>query len=151
MTAIIYGLKVTARENYDSLTVDEEDKRENRNRLDKYTKPVTTGSLTINNRLVKCVFCKGDHYSDKCNVVADMKARAVVIKKNRLCYRCLQPYHGIKNCRSRMKCFKCQSVRHHTAICEGEHGEHYEDKAKGEGKFDNPPIQTVAHKVVHRY
>ena len=55
-----------------------------------------------------------------------------------------QPYHGIKNCRSRMKCFKCQSVRH-TAICEGEHGKQYEDKAKGEGKFDNPPIQTVAH------
>ena len=68
--------ELTARENYDFLTVDEEDKRENRNRLNKYTKPVTTGSLTINNRLVKCVFCKGDHYSDKCNVVADMKARA---------------------------------------------------------------------------
>ena len=79
------------------------------------------------------------------NVVTDMKARAGVIKKDRLWYRCLQPYHGIKNCRSRMKCFKCQSVRHHTAICEGEHGKQYEDKAKGEGKFDNPPIQTVAH------
>ena len=37
-------------------------------------------------RLVKCVFCKGDHYSDKCNVVTDMKARAGVIKKDRLCY-----------------------------------------------------------------
>ena len=59
--------ELTARENYDFLTVDEEDKRENRNRLNKYTKPVTSGSLTINNRLVKCAFCKGDHYSDKCN------------------------------------------------------------------------------------
>ena len=55
------------RENYDLLTVDEEDKRENRSRLNKYTKPVMTGLLTINNRLVKCVFCKGDHYSDKCS------------------------------------------------------------------------------------
>ena len=27
----------------------------------------------------------------------------------------------------------------------GEHGKQYEDKAKGEGKFSNPPIQTVAH------
>ena len=88
--------ELTARENYDFLTVDEEDKRENRNRLNKYTKPVTTGSLTINNRLVKCVFCKGNHYSDKCNVVTDMKARAGVIKKDRLCYRCLQPYRKLK-------------------------------------------------------
>ena len=25
--------------------------------------------------------------------------------------------HGIRDCRSKAKCYKCRSVRHHTAIC----------------------------------
>ena len=104
--------EVTARESYDFLNADEVEKKESRNRSNKYGRHMTTGSLTVNSRCIKCVFCKGEHYPDKCNVVTDMEARTEIIRNNRLCYRCLQPLHGIR---------KCQSIRHHTASCEGVH------------------------------
>ena len=30
---------------------------------------------------------------------------------------CVNSMHGIRDCRSKAKCYKCRSVRHHTAIC----------------------------------
>ena len=35
--------------------------------------------------LVKCIFCKGEHWSDKCNIVTDPIARKEFLKNNNLC------------------------------------------------------------------
>ena len=131
----------------DFLKADEEEKKEGRNRSNKYGRHTTTGSLTVNTHSIKCVFCKDEHYPDKCNVVTDMQARTEVIRNSRLCYKRLQPFHGIRNCRSEIKCFKCQSIRHRTATCEGEHGKQHEDLVKNDVKPDGPPThtQTVTH------
>ena len=35
---------------------------------------------------VKCIFCKGEHWSYKCNIVTDHIARKVFLKNNNLCF-----------------------------------------------------------------
>ena len=64
-----------------------------------------------------CGFCKGDHYSDKCDVVKDYKKRVEVIKANNLCPKCLKHGHAWADCKNQKNCYSCKSIRHHTALC----------------------------------
>ena len=67
----------------------------------------------------KCLFCyKTDHYSDQCQIVTDLKARREILKKNRICFKCLKPGHAKPNCKSSIKCYKYKKERdHHTTLC----------------------------------
>ena len=67
---------------------------------------LTTENLLIANKVIRCRFCKQEHYSDKCTTVTDWNARIEVVKNNKLCFRCLNSNHGIKNCRTKFKCFR---------------------------------------------
>ena len=78
---------------------------------------ITTEALHVGNRIIKCVFCNDGHYSDKCSVVTDADARMEIVRKHKLCYKCLGSAHNARNCRSTMKCYSCRSGSHHTAIC----------------------------------
>ena len=41
------------------------------------------------------------------------------MKKNRLCFNCLKGCHQLKNCKVKIKCFKCKKEgNHHTALCD---------------------------------
>ena len=64
-----------------------------------------------------CLFCKEQHYSDKCSKVKNVDDRREILKKNRYCFKCMKPGHSKANCKGRVKCFKCQSFGHHTALC----------------------------------
>ena len=64
-----------------------------------------------------CRFCKGDHYSDKCDVVRDFSKRVELVKANSLCPKCLKHGHNLADCPSTKGCYTCQSIRHHTALC----------------------------------
>ena len=70
-------------------------------------------------RTKKCLFCyKTDHYSDQCQIVTDLKARREILKKNRICFKCLKPGHTKSYCKSSIKCYKCKKEGdHHTALC----------------------------------
>ena len=39
------------------------------------------------------------------------------MKRNRLCFSCLRGGHTKKNCRTRIKCFKCKTKGQHSALC----------------------------------
>ena len=55
------------------------------------------------------MFCdKDEHYSDGCNVVTDIKKQKKLLKKNRLYFNCLKGDHQRKNCKVKIKCFKCK-------------------------------------------
>ena len=65
---------------------------------------------------VKCIFCKGEHWSDKCNIVTDPIARKEFLKNNKLCFRCLKKDHLSRNYKRSKTCFYCKGC-HNSAIC----------------------------------
>ena len=106
--------EITSRESCDFL---QNQSRETRNGRE--NRHITTEALyTGNTKSLACAFCKHNHYPDKCNVVTEIRQRKEIVRKNRLCYKCLFSGHPIRKCRSRYNCFKCKSTNHHTAICD---------------------------------
>ena len=56
-----------------------------------------------------CCFCKSEaHYSDRCDAVVDFQARRDILKKERHCFNCLEQGHSKKDCRTKIKCYKCK-------------------------------------------
>ena len=70
------------------------------------------------------MFCDCDvHYSDKSNIATDIDKRKELLKKNRLCFNCLKGGHQCKNCKVKIKRFKCKEEgSHHTALCNSNYG-----------------------------
>ena len=79
----------------------------------------TIDALVSSSRGPACAFCKKNHYSDKCNVVTDVKERTRIVKEKRLCFKCLAGTHVSRNCMSKKSCYRCKGG-HHTALCEQE-------------------------------
>ena len=65
------------------------------------------------------MFCKcEDHYSDQCRIITDIDTRREILKKRNICFKCLKPGHIKKNCRNKIKYFRCKAEgNHHTALC----------------------------------
>ena len=78
----------------------------------------TTEALLTGTRILVCAFCEQNHYHDKCNVVTEIERRKEIVRKNRLCFKCLHVGHPIRKCTSRTRCYRCKSSSHNTAICE---------------------------------
>ena len=58
-----------------------------------------------------------DHYSDECRTITDIDTRREILKKRNICFKCLKPGHIKKNCRNKIKCFRCKAEgNHHTAL-----------------------------------
>ena len=103
--------EIVARENCDYST--------NRNESNNCNiRGMTTQALVANNRVLKCAFCRGNHYHDKCSVVTDAGKRKQFVLDNRLCFKCLMSNHNRRSCRNKNNCFRCRSSHHHTAICD---------------------------------
>ena len=104
--------KITAKENFEYLKQNSFDSKEE-------SKNFTTSSLYAQARFKKCVFCKcEDHYSDQCRIIIDIYTRREILKKGNICYKCLKPGDIKKNCRNKIKCFRCKAEgNHHTALC----------------------------------
>lgn len=64
-----------------------------------------------------CVVCGGDHYIFRCKQFIEMPIpeKKVFIERNNLCFNCLIPNHGVKNCKQRTHCRIC-GKRHHSLI-----------------------------------
>ena len=67
--------------------------------------------------LVWCSFCNRNHQSSKCNVVTSAESGKKVLRKKGRRYLCLKWGHLSHNCKSPVKCFKCQGADH-VAICD---------------------------------
>ena len=65
---------------------------------------------------IKCIFCRGNHWSDKCNVISDFEARKDFLKKEKICFLCLKPDHLSCNCTKTIPCNYCKGM-HNSAIC----------------------------------
>ena len=82
--------------------------------------PATASALfaSSKNRNQTCTFCHGQHPTAECHVVADIRERRNVLRRQGRCYLCLRKAgHLAKDCDVSMKCFNCRG-RHHVALCE---------------------------------
>ena len=68
---------------------------------------------------VSCTYCRREHTSEKCNVITDVQARKAILRNKAKCFGCLKSGHVIRNCLSRMKCWRCKG-RHHISICDAD-------------------------------
>ena len=104
--------ETTARENFEYLKQSSFDSNEE-------SKNFTTSSLNVQARLKKCVFSKyEDSYSDQCKIVTNANMRREILKKENICFKCLKPGHIKRNCRIKIKCFRCKvEENHHIALC----------------------------------
>ena len=62
-----------------------------------------------------CLFCKGDHSPNDCNVVTDKERRYALVRDARVCFNCLNR-HLVSKCKSRNRCKVCHR-KHHTSLC----------------------------------
>ena len=77
---------------------------------------LTTEVLDVGTQVIKCVFCKGGHYPDKCTVITNVNVHMEFSWKHRLYFKCLGSQHNPWKCTSNMKCFSCRNRNHHTTI-----------------------------------
>ena len=63
-----------------------------------------------------CCYCRQPHTSNSCGVITQPDARKRALQKSGRCFVCLRRGHISRECRSNMKCSKCNG-RHHVSIC----------------------------------
>ena len=66
---------------------------------------------------VKCLFCGHGHWSDKCSLITDHKARKIFLKEKGSCFLCLKSSHVSRNCQKKKTCYYRKGV-HNSAVCE---------------------------------
>ena len=64
----------------------------------------------------KCIYCDGEHWSDKCDKYEGIEERKQHFRKNRLCFNCGKKGHRENKCFSR-GCYHCKT-KHHTSLCD---------------------------------
>ena len=110
--------------------------------------PATASALTVSSTTESsaCVYCSQAHESRSCTVVTNVKRRKEILRRDGRCYVCLKQHHISRNCKSKVKCAKCQQ-RHHTTICESS-----ENKAStntnSSSSESSGTSATAAHTVV---
>ena len=74
--------------------------------------------LHADDRKRACVYCQAeDHSSRDCTRLASVDDRKRHLAQNKLCFNCTGSKHRAANCKSKLKCQKCD-MKHHTSICE---------------------------------
>ncbi|XP_063544857.1 uncharacterized protein LOC134753026 [Cydia strobilella] len=64
-----------------------------------------------------CTYCKGEHYIFNCKEFTknSVEDRHDFVRKNRLCYNCLVPFHNVYRCKQKTSCRICKK-RHHSLL-----------------------------------
>ena len=67
------------------------------------------------NRAIKCVFCDAAHKLHLCKKVTNHNVRRKILSQKNRCFICLRPGHVARNCRTNMRCLKCNRRHHFTS------------------------------------
>ena len=68
------------------------------------------------------------------------------MKKGNICFKCLKPGHIKKNCKTKIKCFRCKAEgNHHTAICYPKNCSQHTSPNTANSEQNNSNITTPAN------
>ena len=74
-------------------------------------------SLVVTQRFKnKCVFCKGSHWSNECEVITDPSVKKKFLKSAGGCFLCLKESRLSRNCQSKCTCGYCKRY-HNSSVC----------------------------------
>ena len=60
------------------------------------------------------MFCKSENH---------VNSKREILSKGKYFFNCLKPVHIKKNCKAKLKCYRCQAEgSHHTALCFSRNG-----------------------------
>ena len=65
-------------------------------------------------RAKTCVFCKGDHWSDRWSVITDMEVRKILLINYKRCFICLNQGRNSQNCLKKNGCCFCKGLYNST-------------------------------------
>ncbi|KAL8598023.1 hypothetical protein ACOMHN_011448 [Nucella lapillus] len=91
-----------------------------------------------------CLFCKNAHYVPECKKFAAipyMKRKEFVMKQ-RLCFKCLRPFHRARDCKKTVTCNECKG-NHITSM----HDPDFKPRSKQPPGNDQQPEQNVSTNV----
>ena len=89
-------------------------------RQDRQVPPTAAALLTGNGQgPITCCYCQKPHLSKECRIVSQPEARRQLLRKTGRCFICLRSGHISKECRSKLRCTKCNR-RHHVSISLGD-------------------------------
>ena len=64
----------------------------------------------------QCAFCQENHEEERCSTITNLDTRKSIIRKYVRCFVCIRKGHKAVDCRSKIKCKKCNG-KHHTSLC----------------------------------
>ena len=103
------------------------------------------GTRSSHQSKVKCVFCRGSHFSDKCSVISDCEARKKFLTENKKCFLCLGSGHLSWNSVKNKTCYYCKGM-HNSAICYNKNkSTKTEEKEKNETETQIDKNETAAN------
>ncbi|PIC44764.1 hypothetical protein B9Z55_005020 [Caenorhabditis nigoni] len=97
----------------------------------------------VNRMKRRCIYCRGQHFSDNCPKVEEPKERRTFLKENRFCDKCLKAIEREHRCRPEeiKACFYCGVDTHHTSICEVPRHQH----------LNQPPRSVKKKEAARKY
>ena len=65
-----------------------------------------------------CIFCDGDHQSNRCGSSATVDQKRQRVAESRACYLCLKVGHAARQCMGGLNaCPRCKLGKHHPLLC----------------------------------
>lgn len=117
-----------------------------------FLEPTTATDLVNKTEILKekCIFCERAHKSQHCITARNMPTseKNSKIFNARRCFRCFQPNHIKKNCRSSIQCQTCKKTSHCTIMCvQNRLGESNLSAVAISYRFGTTILQTLLIKV----
>ena len=78
--------------------------------------PGTTSAFFSSDGKPWCCYCRQSHSPTSCKTVTSHGERKRILKESGRCFICLRKRHISQECRSTMKCQRCNG-KHHTSLC----------------------------------
>ena len=86
--------------------------------------PSSASALLAKTLIDLCVYCKGEHAHENCEIVKSVEERKDLLRKYGRCFICVSKGHISCSCTSKNLCNHCKKTGHHIFICYWDHNAH---------------------------